>query len=102
MPTTTTPCTSCKGTGRKTEMYEEMPCELCRATGRIHNRVLDWEPLEGDYIVDQDGKLHFREEHTLVRCAVPGGWLVQRWFSGMDGGGAGVTFVPDPNHSWEP
>ena len=30
----------------------------------------------------------------LSRLRVPGGWLVTQ--------GAGLTFVPDPNHTWKP
>jgi len=32
------------------------------------------------------------------RAKVPGGWLVSvHW----EPGGGGLTFVPDPNHTWD-
>ena len=34
---------------------------------------------------------------SCQRCKVPGGWLMKAW---SFQGNSGLTFVPDPNHSW--
>ncbi len=34
---------------------------------------------------------------VISRAKVPNGWLV----STIGGGGGGITFMPDPDHSWE-
>ncbi len=44
--------------------------------------------------------------HTSF-AAVAGGWLVRTWFTGSDRGetgfgGAGLTFIPDPEHKTPP
>jgi hypothetical protein len=43
---------------------------------------------------------------NLYRAKVPGGWLVASSYLKMNNqggaaGGSGLTFVPDPNHSWD-
>ena len=49
--------------------------------------TLDWEncaKADGEYA-------------DIQRCKVPGGWLMKA--ESVSGTG-GLTFVPDPNHSW--
>jgi len=41
-----------------------------------------WEPLDAS--------------PDTRRAKVPGGWMVMIWA----GDGSGITFYPDPNHSW--
>ena len=46
--------------------------------------------------------------HYTFRAAVPGGWLVAIWAGEdkknacADRWGGGLTFVPDPDHAWDP
>jgi len=104
MPTTTITCKTCKGTGVHApyRQPEDTPCEQCKGSGKTYHRSVNWEPLEGDFALATDGQAHFEHQPGLMRCAVPGGWLVQESFSGMDGGGVGLAFIPDPDHTWEP
>jgi hypothetical protein len=39
------------------------------------------------------------ESSNVYRAAVPGGWLV--YVVGMGGETSGLTFVPDPAHTWD-
>ncbi len=64
-------------------------------------QTLSWEPIDGwprpGY---RDGR-----KAELYRAAVPGGWLVgyeitEAWDAGGVGAG-GLTFVPDPKHTWK-
>jgi hypothetical protein len=48
--------------------------------------MLKWEKVENN----DDGT-------RVLRAKVPGGWLVMSQFSGT-----GLTFYPDPDHSWTP
>jgi len=34
---------------------------------------------------------------TVMRCEVPGGWLVRV----LSGGGESMAFLPDPEHTWD-
>ena len=51
---------------------------------------LTWQTVWGDHT------------QRLVRAKVPGGWLLR--LSGLSSGGGvsggGITFYPDPSHSW--
>jgi len=38
--------------------------------------------------------------NLTFRAPIPGGWLVKTLWSANDGGGVGITFVPDPNNEW--
>lgn len=55
-------------------------------------RVILWEPI--DSIDGPD---------TIVRAKVPGGWIICISASERSEteGANGVTFVPDPNHTWD-
>ena len=63
---------------------------------------LKFEELEHNKILTDSGEPAFR----LRRAKIPGGWLVIFYrldFSSSPTGGAGfggMTFVPDPNHTW--
>jgi hypothetical protein len=72
-------------------------CEHCGGTGSLERRTLGWELIEGLVAVspDGDGKEHERSAH---RCRVPGGWMVKTYLHGH----VSLTFVPDPDHTWEP
>ena len=35
------------------------------------------------------------------RARVPGGWLIFIWTPGRGGLSGGVTFYPDPDHTWD-
>lgn len=53
---------------------------------------IEWEELEnvGDPIIH------------IFRAKIPGGWLVTSKESTASRGAAiGLTFVPDPNHTWD-
>ena len=52
---------------------------------------LKWEEI------DQTGNF-ISPIRDIERAKVPGGWLVRTQL-GNDGGG--LTFIPDPNHSWK-
>lgn len=61
--------------------------------------MLIWEPISNE--LHGNGEI-LRHNMSTRRAKVPGGWLVSvQWASG-DGGGAGLTFYPDPAHSWNP
>jgi hypothetical protein len=47
--------------------------------------------------VAEEGRAIEGRGHKTLRAKVPGGWLVGVWMMG----GGGVTFVPDPQHSWD-
>mgnify|MGYP006435061735 CR=1 FL=1 len=67
---------------RKTGLSEPVPPRF------TENPLVTWEavPVAG-----------FPEGHTnLYRARVPGGWLVSERFRES----AGLTFVPDPLHTW--
>lgn len=36
-----------------------------------------------------------------ARASVPGGWLVISYLDRANGTGGGITFMPDPNHTWQ-
>ena len=63
-----------------------------------HGNTLSWERvhLSGGYY----------SHESLFRMPVPGGWLVQTRGSiykdgvTLQGAGLGLTFMPDPSHSW--
>jgi len=38
---------------------------------------------------------------SVVRCKIPGGWLVRFETHYSETGAGGLTFVPDPNHQWD-
>lgn len=38
----------------------------------------------------------------MARARVPGGWLVRYEDESHLGRGIGLTFMPDPDHSWKP
>ena len=61
----------------------------------MHN--LHWELLQETYSVES------RPDGFTYRAKVPGGWLVAVWAGepGEHALGGGLTFVPDPTHSWE-
>lgn len=66
----------------------------------MSDETLHWEAIEG---WPQPG---YRGERAvpLYRAAVPGGWLIgfgvhQQSYEGGAGMG-GLTFVPDPQHTW--
>jgi hypothetical protein len=40
-----------------------------------------------------------KSEFSTRRTKVPGGWLVFTVFG--EGEGAGLTFYPDPQHTWD-
>jgi len=48
---------------------------------------------------------YVRTEHAggvaILRSKIPGGWLVKSQFHRNDAGGCGLTFVPDPEHTWD-
>jgi hypothetical protein len=52
--------------------------------------VLFWQKL-----TSESGPRH------TCRAKIPGGWLLAVREYGVDGIGAGVTFIPDPNHEWD-
>ena len=52
------------------------------------DRIIQWEPVPG-----KGGGTWF----TMQRAKVPGGWLVHSSY----GTGTGLTFYPDPTHSWD-
>lgn len=60
------------------------------------SKHLDWEPIKG-FPINRSGS----RPVGLYRAAVPGGWLVglSDWIG--DGGMGGLTFVPDPHHTWD-
>ncbi len=37
----------------------------------------------------------------INRAKIPGGWLVSGLLAKDDWTGYGITFVPDPEHSWD-
>ena len=49
--------------------------------------MLRWENLK-------DSGVNFTKTY---RAKVPGGWLIRVWQSE----GQGITFYPDPNHTWD-
>ena len=51
--------------------------------GLFADPKLFWEKLKGDAL-------------TLWRTKVPGGWFVA-----INGNGFGLTFYPDPDHTWD-
>ena len=79
---------------------------------------LQWEQLEDDR--DIQTQRGVRDKHVSIhRAKVPGGWLVaavakyevKRKFKQLSGdhdydvdvgSGMGSTFVPDPDHAWDP
>ena len=39
---------------------------------------------------------------SIYRAKVPGGWLLNIfWTSGHGEGGVSMTFMPDPDHTWD-
>lgn len=77
------------------------PCEHCAGAGEIQHRTLAWEVIEGVVAVGPDGTESALSSRSW-RCRVPGGWLVQMTESHNNGVGMGLTFVPDPDHTWVP
>ncbi len=80
--------------------------------------ILSWQKLEGVHQTTA-GKGLRDEDLVVQRAKVFGGWLVrclgiyelQRKYKGTDGQldyeasagmGVGITFVPDPEHAWNP
>ncbi len=51
---------------------------------------LEWEVLVSSVIE--------RYPVSISRCPVPGGWLI---FVCRKDDQSGLTFMPDPNHSWD-
>jgi hypothetical protein len=52
---------------------------------------LNWEMLASKKVPNAGNLIH------IYRSRVPGGWLV---FANQGGGPSGLTFVPDPHHTW--
>lgn len=80
--------------------------------------TLSWQKLESIHQT-KTGKGVRDEDLVVQRAKVFGGWLVrcrgvyemQRKYKGIDGQldyeasagmGVGITFVPDPDHEWDP
>jgi len=80
---------------------QQDPCERCAGAGEIQHRTLAWEVIEGVVAVGPDGTESALSSRSW-RCRVPGGWLVQMTESHNNGIGMGLTFVPDPDHTWAP
>ena len=57
--------------------------------------VLRWENL--NTVREEHGVLD--SKYLTERAKIPGGWLVLSQFH--IGGAHGLTFVPDPNHTWD-
>ena len=69
---------------------------------------LVWERIETttrdneSRITKSGGMADYIHSGALERAPVPGGWLVRLVAGGVSGAkAAGLTFVPDPNHSWK-
>lgn len=99
MPTIETPCRNCEGTGH---LDPDDPCHICHGTGKLYQRKLAWETLDGTFCVDPAGVHHEVDGGGASRCAVPGGWLIKYDHRVVYGEGAGLIFLPDPDHTWEP
>ena len=67
-----------------------------------------WQDLPHNRIAEKTKEPYF----SLRRAKVPGGWLVifykfehqvcdADWSWGWGAGFGGMTFVPDPGHSWD-
>ncbi len=52
---------------------------------RASKKTLDWEIIEKKVLIRTE------------RLQVPGGWLVRTYVSDS----SGITFYPDPDHSWQ-
>ncbi len=61
-------------------------------SSRRTNPILNWEKLQNN----QGGPV------MTYRSKIPGGWLVTTGDTQTTcaSAGAGITFVPDPNHEW--
>jgi hypothetical protein len=80
---------------------QQGPCEHCAGAGEFQHRALGWEVVEGVVAEAADGTVTVKASRTW-RCRVPGGWMVKTTASHTNGIGVGLTFVPDPDHTWEP
>ncbi len=80
---------------------QQGPCEHCAGAGEFQHRALGWEVVEGVVAEAADGAVMVKASRTW-RCRVPGGWMVKTTASHNNGIGVGLTFVPDPDHTWEP
>ena len=60
---------------------------------------IEWEPVES---VHGPGQRQDAAQPATMRARIPGGWLVAILSPGRFDGNwpSGVTFVPDPNHTW--
>lgn len=56
---------------------------------------MNWE------LIDKGDKGWFSLAIKVERAKVPGGWLVRTWFKAVESGGMGLTFYPDPEHTWD-
>lgn len=74
--------------------------------------MIEWEHIDGvlkKYAPQRwmDGPNGHEAKQGVWRAKVPGGWLVCRSYKYENSilkpkPQAGLTFVPDPNHSWNP
>ena len=78
----------------------QKPCTNCAGAGEFQHRTLGWEIVEGVLAEGANGVV-VKASNTW-RCRVPGGWMVRTTASHNNGIGVGLTFVPDPDHTWEP
>lgn len=60
------------------------------------NQTLTWERIDGFPL---NG--HSQNPAYVYRAAVPGGWLIGMGEVVYDSGVGGLTFVPDPQHTWK-
>ena len=76
------------------------PCTNCGGAGEFQHRNLGWEIVEG--VVAEGATGVVVKASSTWRCRVPGGWMVRTTASHNNGIGVGLTFVPDPDYTWEP
>lgn len=91
---------------------------MAKGTPFTGNTLLSWQKLEGVHQI-KSGKEVRDEDLVMQRAKVFGGWLVrclgiyelqhkydmgdgQTDYEASAGMGVGLTFVPDPNHEWNP
>jgi hypothetical protein len=77
---------------RTNEILEEAD-DVQYTTTRERAMALIWEKIETE---------GYGGPSYSYRARVPGGWLVCFVDNIAEGGAGGLTFYPDPNHSWTP